>query len=100
MVKDLVMDADVFQKEILERLDKIATLLSHSCQLSQSITMRSQTETSRQTEGIVPTDTSESEKYLIKDEMQDSYRLAMQKWKEEKNPAEEPEELTALDDPV
>jgi len=94
------MNDDVFRKEILERLDKITTLLSHSCQLSQSIIKRSQTETFRQTDKTVPTDTPESEKYLITDEMQDSYRLAMQKWKEEKNPAEEPEELIALDDPI
>lgn len=94
------MDDDVFRKEILERLDKITALLSHSCQLSQSIMKGSHTEAFRQTDKTVPTDTPESERYLIKDEMQDSYRLAMQKWKEEKNPEEEPEELIALDDPI
>jgi len=91
------MDDDTFQKEILERLDKITTLLSHFCQASPASLRESLTETFRRTKESIPTDTPPSERYLIKDEMQDNYRLAMQKWKEEKKPAEEP---ILLDDPI
>jgi DNA-binding transcriptional regulator WhiA len=78
------MDDDTFKKELLSRLDKILELLSLSSGLSEACLVEEQEpETSiRQIAGAEQTDTtSGSGQFLMKDEMQDNYDLAMQRWK-------------------
>ena len=74
------MADDAFQKELLDRLDKVIALLSLPCRLSQGCLNGSPAETTR---GDLP-DTPEPG-YLINDEMQDGYLLARQKWEEVNN---------------
>jgi hypothetical protein len=81
------MDDDRFKKELLSRLDKILEFLSISCDLPEATLEESQAETDiRQVTGAEQTDTTaESRRYLMKDEMQENYNLAMQRWKQGKS---------------
>jgi hypothetical protein len=81
-----VMDDDKFKKEVLAKLDKISALLSISCAIANGslekskaeMAMRQVLSNNKQGEG---TDSL----YLLRDEMQDDYAQAMEKWKAGRN---------------
>lgn len=80
------MDDDKFKREVLAKLDKIANLLSLSCAVANGSLDKSRAEAAlrqimsngKQSEG------GDSIQYLMRDEMQDDYNEALQKWKAEK----------------
>lgn len=80
------MDDDKFKREVLSKLDKISALLSISCAVTNGSLEKPKAEAAlrqvlasgKQSEG------ADSMQYLLRDEMQDDYELAMQKWQAEK----------------
>ncbi|BCG47109.1 hypothetical protein GEOBRER4_n1931 [Citrifermentans bremense] len=74
------MDDETFKKELLNRLDQIIELLSatlpEAC-LDESAEEFSESDGEEASIEAMPT-------YLIRDEMQDDYRSAVQKWEREK----------------
>ena len=81
------MDDDKFKVELLSRLDKIVTLLTVSCNISKALLERSQQGIAQpeapkpQTVGAGQGTAIPSRQYEIKDEMQENYDLAVQRWK-------------------
>jgi hypothetical protein len=77
------MDDEKFKIELLSRLDKIVTLLSISCSMSKAALERSQAPSTKPqvTEAEQAGTASQAGQYQITDEMQESYHLAIQKWK-------------------
>jgi hypothetical protein len=84
-----VMDDEKFKKEVLAKLDKISTLLSISCAVANGSLEKAKAEMalrqvlSKDKQG----DGSDDSVYLLRDEMQDDYAQALEKWKAEKNHA-------------
>lgn len=80
------MDEEKFRIEVLNRLDKIISLLTISCSMSKAALERSQPAPPKpQTPAAGQDDTSAaSRQYLIGDEMRDDYDQAVQKWKTSK----------------
>jgi len=77
------MDDDKFKIEILARLDKIVALLSLSCSMSKAALEQSHPELVKPKPAEAEQDgaPTQSRQYLIKDEMQEDYDLAIQRWK-------------------
>lgn len=82
------MDDEKFKLEVLNRLDKIVALLSLSCNLSKAALERMHQEGVKpeapkpQPAGAAQDGTPVPPRhYQIRDEMQESYDLAVQRWK-------------------
>lgn len=74
------MDDDKYQKEVLNRLDKIVTLLSVSCAVSIGSLEKTKAEAAiRQVLGNKQSGDAKPE--LLNDEMQEDYLMAIQQWK-------------------
>jgi hypothetical protein len=81
-----IMDDDKFKKELLSRLDKISALLSISCAVANGSLEKTKAEMAmRQVLGNGKHgESNDTEHYLLKDEMDDDYAQAMEKWKAER----------------
>jgi len=77
------MDDDSFKTELLNRLERIQSLLSYLCAAAKASEGRAQAEIS--TKKRLDEEQSERqealERTLLQDEMQDDYQQAVQKWK-------------------
>jgi hypothetical protein len=76
---ETLMDDDTFKRELLRRLDQIVELLSLSCNLTEACIEEAPEETYRQSGSEGPTQNT-SDRFQIKDEMQENYLQAYQKW--------------------
>jgi len=77
------MDDESFKTELLNRLDRIQSLLSYLCAAAKASGERAQAESAAQkTTEIAQAEQSVSlERSRLLDEMQDDYYQAVQKWK-------------------
>ena len=81
------MDDDKFKKEVLNRLDKIAALLSILCAVSDGSLERPQAEAAlRRVIGSKQANQTESYQYQINDEMQDIQAMQTSKGATANNP--------------
>lgn len=77
------MDDEKFKIELLNRLDKIIALLSLSCSMSKAALERTQPGTAKPQPPSAEQagSAASSSHFLLQDEMQEDYDLAVQKWK-------------------
>ncbi len=79
------MDDESFKTELLNRLDKIQSLLTYLCGAAKASVLRAQAETAIKPQAAEQAGTLDAPaRYLLQDEMQDDYEQAVQKWKSEK----------------
>ena len=76
------MDDDKFKAEVLNRLDRIVSLLSANCSMTKAALERTYPDLMKPKES--QPEQGESVATRIVDEMQDDYAQAIQKWKSEK----------------
>jgi hypothetical protein len=97
IIQDQIMDDDKFKMELLNRLDKIVSLLSLTCGLCEAALKKSIPEPAvRQVVNAGESEASnDSHRSLMRDEMQDGYDLAIQKWKASKGQEENQNSETA-----
>jgi hypothetical protein len=77
------MDKETFQRELLSKLDQILELLSLSCGVTEACIEGPPDETALQTDAAQTV--HGSRRFLIQDEMDENYDLAIRKWKEGKS---------------
>ena len=79
------MDDESFKTELLNRLDKIQSLLTYLCGAAKASVTRTQAEGAKKQQAAEQADNlDEPVRSLLQDEMQDDYDQAVQKWKSEK----------------
>lgn len=84
------MDDEKFRTEVLARLDRIVALLSASCAMSKAALERMPPPEAPR-ERTADADPGEDRgQYLLRDEMQDDYVMAIRRWKSGRGNAGEP----------
>lgn len=78
------MDDDKFKAEVLNRLDRIVSLLTANCSMTKAALERAYPDLVKPKQPPQEQGDAASGQYLLTDEMQDDYTQAVQKWKSEK----------------
>ena len=75
------MDDESFKTELLNRLERIQSLLSYLCAAAKASEERAQAGIARQRANLDSNQQGAPERSLLQDEMQDVYDSAVQRWK-------------------